>query len=448
MNIMNWKEDYVKKCVTAQQAAAAIQSGDKIILLPVNSMPIDILNALAARKDELQKVKIASNLMTYPFAFVNGDYAGHITYYSGYFGPLERMFHAQGNVVPYPMHLSKSSIALERSGYSDVAMLEVTPPDSRGYMNLGPCGAVYGRYAIDKCKKVIVQVNKKTPWIHGIDNLVHVDEVDLIVEADHDLVPVPEIVITDVEKKIGENIAAHIPDGATIQLGIGGIPNAVAYFLHGKKDLGVHAEILSDAVAELAELGVINGSKKTLYPGKIVVGGLIIGTKRLLDFVDNNPTVMTMPIATANHLDVIKQNDNMCSINAALTVDLTGQVASETIGHTPYSATGGQLDFVRGAAASKGGKSFIALKSTSTKKDGTLTSRIVLNLTPGTVVTTPRSDVMYIVTEYGVADLYLRSVPDRVKAMISIAHPDFREELERQAYEAKLLIPACNPDNL
>jgi 4-hydroxybutyrate CoA-transferase len=201
-------------------------------------------------------------------------------------------------------------------------------------------------------------------------------------------------------------------------------------------------------VAELAELGVITGKKKTLYPGKIVVGGLIIGTKRLLDFVDNNPSIMTMPIAIANHLDVIKQNDNMCSINAGLTVDLTGQVASETIGHTPYSATGGQLDFVRGAAASKGGKSFIALKSSSLKKDGTLTSRIVLNLTPGTVVTTPRSDVMYVVTEYGVADLYMRSVPDRVKAMISIAHPDFREELKRQAHEAKLLIPACNPENL
>jgi 4-hydroxybutyrate CoA-transferase len=155
-----------------------------------------------------------------------------------------------------------------------------------------------------------------------------------------------------------------------------------------------------------------------------------------------------MPIAMANHIDTIKQNDNLCSINAGLTVDLTGQVASETIGHTPYSATGGQLDFVRGAAASKGGKSFIALKATSTKKDGTVTSRIVLNMTPGTVITTPRSDVMYIVTEFGVADLYMRSVPDRVKAMISIAHPDFREELEKQAYDAGLLINACRPENL
>jgi 4-hydroxybutyrate CoA-transferase len=446
--ITNWKTDYQSKLVTASEAAASIKSGDWILLAPVNSMPIDILNALAARKEELHKVKIASNLMTYPFAFLNGDYAGHITYYSGYFGPVERMFHPLGNVVPFPMHLSKSSIALDIAGVSDVAMLEVTPPDERGYMNLGPCGVVYGRYAIGKCRKVIVQVNTKVPWVHGIENLVHVDEVDMIVEADHDLVPVPEIKITDVEKKIGENIAQHIPDGATIQLGIGGIPNAVAYFLHEKKDLGVHAEILSDAIAELAELGVITGRKKTLYPGKIVVGGLIIGTKRLLDFVDNNPAVLSMPIAMANHLDVIKQNDNLCSINAGLTVDLTGQVASETIGHTPYSATGGQLDFVRGAVASKGGKSFIALKATSTKKDGTLTSRIVLNMTPGTVITTPRQDVMYIVTEYGVADLYMKSVPDRVKAMISIAHPDFREELEKQAYDAGLLINATRPENL
>jgi 4-hydroxybutyrate CoA-transferase len=447
-SISNWKAEYQKKLVSAQEAAATIKSGDWILLAPVNSMPIDILNALAARKEDLHKVKIASNLMTYPFAFLQGDYAGHITYYSGYFGPLERMFHPQGNVVPFPMHLSKSTIALDRANVSDVAMLEVTPPDERGYMNLGPCGVVYGRYSVNKCRKVIVQVNSKVPWIHGIENLVHVDEVDLIVEADHDLVPVPEITITEVEKKIGENIAEHIPDGATIQLGIGGIPNAVAYFLHGKKDLGVHAEILSDAIAELADLGVITGREKTLYPGKIVVGGLIIGTKRLLDFVDNNPTILSMPIAMANHLDVIKQNDNLCSINAGLTVDLTGQVASETIGHTPYSATGGQLDFVRGAAASKGGKSFIALKATSLKKDGTLTSRIVLNMTPGTVITTPRSDVMYIVTEYGVADLYMRSVPERVKAMISIAHPDFREELEKQAFESGLLIPACNPENL
>jgi 4-hydroxybutyrate CoA-transferase len=238
-----------------------------------------------------------------------------------------------------------------------------------------------------------------------------------------------------------------IPDGSTIQLGIGGIPNAVAYFLHGKKDLGVHAEILSDAVAELSELGVITGRKKTIFRDKISVGGLIIGTKRLLDFVDNNPTIFAMPIQIANHYDTIRSHDNMCSINAGLTVDLTGQIASETIGHTQYSATGGQADFVRGALASKGGKSFIALPATGKKKDGSLMSRIVLNFAPGTVVTTPRSDAMYIVTEYGVADVFMKSIPDRVKALIAIAHPDFREELEKQAFEAGLLIPASMPGN-
>jgi len=315
-------------------------------------------------------------------------------------------------------------------------------------MNYGPCGVAYGRYATKRCSKVIAQVNSKTPWIHGFENTVHVSEVDFIVEKDHDLPVVPEIEITDVEKKIGEFIAERIPNEATIQLGIGGIPNAVAYFLHEKKDLGVHAEILSDAVAELGELGVITGMKKTIFRNKIGVGGLIIGTKRLLDFCDNNPAILSMPIQIANHYDTIRGHDNLCSINSALTVDLTGQIASETIGHSQYSATGGQADFVRGAIASRGGKSFIALPATGKNKDGSLMSRIVLNFAPGTVVTTPRSDAMYVVTEYGVADLFMKSIPDRVKAMISIAHPDFREDLERQAFEAGLLIPATLPVNV
>jgi 4-hydroxybutyrate CoA-transferase len=358
------------------------------------------------------------------------------------------MFLSQGNVVPFPMHLSKAEIALDRYHAHDVFLCEVTPPDERGYMNYGPCGVAYGRYATNRCRKIIAQVNDKTPWINGIENVIHVSEVDFIVEKDHDLVPVPEIEVTDVEKKIGEHIAERIENGSTIQLGIGGIPNAVAYFLHEKKDLGVHAEILSDAVAELAELGVITGRKKTLYRDKIAVGGLIIGTQKLLDFVDDNPTIFAMPISLANSYDMIRQNDNLCSINSALTVDLTGQIASETIGHSQYSATGGQADFVRGAIASKGGKSFIALNSTGKNRDGSLMSRIVLNFSPGTVVTTPRSDAMYIVTEYGVADLFMRSIPDRVKAMISIAHPDFREDLERQAFEAGLLMPATLPVNV
>ncbi|HOY75902.1 MAG TPA: acetyl-CoA hydrolase/transferase C-terminal domain-containing protein [Deltaproteobacteria bacterium] len=446
--LKGWKDDYQHKLVTAEEAAAQVKSGDWIIVPPVNSVPIDILNALAARKDEIQKVKIASNLMIYPFAFLGGDYVGKITYYTGYCGPLERMFMPQGNIVPFPMHLSKAYIALDRAKTHDVAMIEVTPPDGRGYMNYGPCGVAYGRYATKRCSKVIAQVNSKTPWIHGFENTVHVSEVDFIVEKDHDLPVVPEIEITDVEKKIGEFIAERIPNEATIQLGIGGIPNAVAYFLHEKKDLGVHAEILSDAVAELGELGVITGMKKTIFRNKIGVGGLIIGTKRLLDFCDNNPAILSMPIQIANHYDTIRGHDNLCSINSALTVDLTGQIASETIGHSQYSATGGQADFVRGAIASRGGKSFIALPATGKNKDGSLMSRIVLNFAPGTVVTTPRSDAMYVVTEYGVADLFMKSIPDRVKAMISIAHPDFREDLERQAFEAGLLIPATLPVNV
>ncbi|MEA2101353.1 MAG: acetyl-CoA hydrolase/transferase C-terminal domain-containing protein [Thermodesulfobacteriota bacterium] len=440
MNNPNWKDDYKAKCMSADQAAGEILSGDRILMSPANSVPIDILNALCKRKDDLEGVEVYSDLLTYPFEFLKGEYAGHITYYSSYIGPLERMFLDQGNIESFPLHLSQSNRSFDENGSPDVYLGEVTPPDERGYMSFGPCGIVFANRGCQITKrKIIVQVNSKTPYVHGEENIIHVSEVDCIVEADHDLVPMPEIEITDAEKKIGELIAKEIPDGSTIQLGIGGIPNAVAYFLKDKKDLGVHAEIISDAVVELCKSGVITGQKKTLHKGKVVVGGLIFGTQKLYDFVNNNPIISSMPISYVNDLNVIAANDKLMSINSALTVDLTGQIASESIGHRQFSATGGQVDFVRGAIASKGGKSFIALKSTSTKKDGTLMSRIVLDFKPGTIVTTPRADTMYIVTEYGIADMFLKSVPDRVKAMISIAHPSFRDQLEKQAIEAGLL---------
>jgi 4-hydroxybutyrate CoA-transferase len=440
----NWKNDYQNKLVSAEEAARAIQSGDIIYTPPANSIPIDVLNALCKRRDEVKDVQIYTSLITYPFEFFKGEYAGHITCHSNYMGPLERMFQPEGNVVACPIHLSQSERAINVIGDPgpDVFMCEVTPPDERGFMNFGPCGTICGRFTAKYSPKVIVQVNRKTPWVHGEENIIHVSNVDYIVEGDHDLTPIPEIAITETEKKIGALIAERIPDGATIQLGIGGIPNAVAYFLMEKKDLGVHAEILSDAVVSLVEKGVINGSRKTLHKDKIVVGGIILGTQKLYDFVDNNPVIASMPISYVNSINVIAANDNLASINAGLTVDLSGQVASESIGHVQYSATGGQADFVRGALQSKNGQSFIALKSSSRNKEGLLTSRIQLNFKPGTIVTTVRSDVMYIVTEYGIADLYLKPVPTRVKAMISIAHPDFREQLEREAIEVGLL-PKC-----
>jgi len=282
-----------------------------------------------------------------------------------------------------------------------------------------------------------VQVNEHTPFVNGSQAVLHVSDVDYIVENHHPLPEIPEIPISDVEQKIGEHVVERIPDGATIQIGIGAVSDAVGNLLASKKELGVHTEMMTNSMMHLAEKGVITGSKKTLHPGKMVCG-FAIGNAELYKFVDHNPICEFAPVYYVNKVSNIAKNDNMISINNTMTVDLTGQCASESIGFSMYSGTGGQLDFIRGANLSQGGKSFITLPSTSETKSGTI-SRIVSAFKPGTVITTPRSDARYIVTEYGVADLWLKSVPKRVKEMISIAHPDFRDSLEKEAREAGLL---------
>jgi 4-hydroxybutyrate CoA-transferase len=434
----SWKQLYREKVITAKEAALRVKSYDKILVPPVTGAPVDILNAVAERRDELIEVQVYGSLINFPYEFLKAEYAGHITFFSNYVGPLERMFLSQGNIVPFPLHLSQAARCFSINDHPDMFLCEVTPPDERGYMSFGACGVMYGSLGASLAKQVVVQVNPRMPYVYGEQNLIHVSEVDAIVEAEHDIMVIPEIPVTDKERRIGQYIAERIPDRSTIQLGIGGIPNAVAYSLTDKRDLGVHMEMMSDSVAELVEKGVVNGRYKTVHNGLVVTSG-IIGSKRIYDFVHRNPMVRAMPLDYVNSFEVISRHDNFVSINAALTVDLTGQVASESIGHTQYSATGGQVDFVRGALASRGGLSFIALDAASQKPDGTIISRIVLNFKPGTVVTTPRSDVMYVVTEYGVADVFMKPIPERVKAMIAIAHPDCREELEREAVENGLL---------
>jgi len=435
----SWKDDYQRKLVKPEEAAGKFRSGDRILMAPANSAPEAIVKALCDRRQELEEVELYSSLLTCPYNLLEKECTPHIEFFSNYIGPFERFFMPEGNVTPFPIHLSLAGRLIRANTGAGSFMCEVSPPDENGYMNFGPSGTIYGRVGVEIATQVMVQVNRRTPRVHGSDNVLHVSEADWIVEADHDLIAIPEIPVTDIERRIGSLIAEQIPDGATVQLGIGGIPSAIAYSLEHKKDLGIHTEAMSDAVAHLYEKGVITGRKKTLHPGKIVVGGVIVGSQKLYDFVDDNPDIMNMPIEYVNNFQVISSQDNFISINAALSVDLTGQVASESIGHNQYSCTGGQLDFVRGSQASSGGKSFIALNSTTARKDGSLISRIVLDFKPGTVVTTPRSDVMYAVTEYGIADLYLKPIPERIAAMISIAHPDFREQLERDAYAARLL---------
>jgi len=434
---MDWKESYKRKLVSAEQAVSHIKSGDVIAMGGGVSAPPDIVNALAARYQELENVSLYSGITMYMLDVLKPEIRGHINFKTLFMGPLERMYlKNKANVEPISYHLSLSDEILKRVNPT-VYFCEVTPPDSRGFMSLGPIGVYNGGLASSMASTVIVQVNKETPYVTGLQALIHVNDVTWIVEKDHPLTELPEIPVTEEDEKIGALIAERVPDGATIQLGIGGTSNAVGHLLKDKKDLGVHTEMLTESVMDLYESGVVTNKKKTFHPGKIVCG-FCIGSRKLYDFIDHNPACEFAPIYYTNNVNNIARNDYMVSINNTMTVDLTGQCASESLGHALYSGTGGQADFVRGSALSKGGMSFIALPSTSMTKNGRI-SRIVSEFLPGTIVTTPRSDVHYLVTEYGVADLRLKSVPERVREILTIAHPDFRDELKHKAEGAGLL---------
>ena len=316
----------------------------------------------------------------------------------------------------------------------DVALIQCTPPDSYGYMSLGPsvdCSLTAAQCA----RHVIVEVNDQMPRTLG-DTFLHVSHVDAFIETSH---PLPEYrpgEITDLHRAIARNVASLIPDGATLQMGIGGIPDAVLGFLRDRKDLGIHTEMFSDGVMDLIEAGVINNEQKTIHPHK-VIAGFVLGTKRLFDFIHNNPIFEFHPTAVHQRpVRIIAQNDRMVAINSAIEVDLTGQVCADSMGSTIYSGIGGQVDFIRGAARSKGGMPIIALPSTA--KDGTV-SRIVPTLRPGAGVVTSRGDVHYVVTEYGVAYLHGKNIRQRAEALIQIAHPEFRDELTDYARKVKLL---------
>ncbi|MBN1572823.1 MAG: 4-hydroxybutyrate CoA-transferase [Deltaproteobacteria bacterium] len=433
---MDWQKDYKKKLVTSDEAAAVIKSGDTVGMPGGCSQPVDVVNALCKRKDELENVTLYSGISMYPYEVFKPEYKGHINFISLFVGPLERAFLKGGNVDPISYHFSHAR-AISFKADCNIFMCEVSEPDERGYMSFGPVGAYNNEIMMQIADIVIIQVNKQTPFVFGNQTVTHVSNVDYIVESDHPLPEIPEIPISDVEKKIGTLIAERIPDGATIQIGIGAVSDAVGNLLVDKKDLGVHTEMMTNCMMNLAKKGVITGSKKSFHPGKMVAA-FAIGNKELYDFIDRNPVCEFCPVYYANDVNNIAKNDNMISINNTMTVDLTGQCASESLGFSMFSGTGGQLDFVRGATKSKGGMSFLALPSTVETKSGTL-SRVVTQFKPGTIVTTPRSDVQYIVTEYGIADMWLKSVPQRIKEMISIAHPDFRDELEKEAREVGLL---------
>ena len=422
---MNWKEIYESRKMTAREAVSRIRSGNRVVIAHACGEPSYLVEAMVANAAAYRDVEIVHMVAMGQGEYCKPEYAENFRHNGIFLGGNTRAAIAEGRGDFTPSFFFEVPRLFHSTLPVDVALVMVTPPDENGMCSLG-VSVDYTMEAVKSAKTVIAQVNPQMPWT-GPHSLVSVEDLDCIVEHEAPLIELQPPKISDVERAIGENCAALIPNGATLQLGIGAIPDAVLLFLKGKKDLGIHTEMFSDGVVELAEAGVITNAKKSLHPGKFVAT-FLMGTKRLYDFVDHNPDVELRPVDYVNNPFVIAQNDKLISINSCVQVDLMGQVASESIGAKQISGVGGQVDFVRGAAASKGGVSIMAMPSTVKGK----ISKIVPLLDEGAAVTTSRNDVDYVVTEYGIAHLKGRTLRERAHALIEIAHPDFREELKRE----------------
>ncbi|MEO8041406.1 MAG: acetyl-CoA hydrolase/transferase C-terminal domain-containing protein [Acidobacteriota bacterium] len=417
------------RSVSALQAVSTVKSGDRVFVHGVAAAPHILLDALVSRAGELRDVEIVHLHTEGPAPYSEPQFAESFRVNAFFVGSNVRDAVNRGDGDYIPVFLSEIP-ALFRKGVLplDVALVHVSPPDSHGFCSLGVSVDI-ARAAVDCAKVVVAQVNPRMPRTIG-DALLHIKDIDAIVDVD---VPLPEVnppKLSDTDRAIGLHIAALIDDGATLQMGIGSIPNAVLASLHSHKDLGVHTEMFSDGLIDLVENGVVNGRKKVKHPGKIVAG-FVMGTQRLYDFVHDNPQVLMLDIAYVNDSAVIRRNPKVTAINSAIEVDLTGQVCADSIGTRLFSGVGGQMDFIRGASLSDGGKPIIALPSQTVRGE----SKIVPYLKQGAGVVTTRAHVHYIVTEYGVANLYGRNLKQRAKALVEIAHPDHRERLEREAFE-------------
>jgi len=431
---MSWVDDYKKRLVTDEEAVSMIKSGHRIYLSGNAATPYHLMRALALRKDELKDVELVHVLLLGEDPLSTPEMEGHFRHNSLFVGPGDRKAINEGRADYIPIFLHQiPNLFYSEQMPLDVAMLHLSPPDEHGFMSHG-VEVLASKAAAETAKIVIVQVNKKMPRVLG-DSFIHVSRVHKIVEVSEDIPELKKRAFTEVERIIGHYTADLIEDGYTLQLGIGGIPDAVLAALKGRRDLGIHTEMVSDGVMEAIEDGMITGAKKTFHPYKVILT-FLLGSKKLYDFADNNPVFEAHPTDYTNHPFNISQNDNMVAINSAIEVDITGQICSDSVGTYIYSGFGGQVDFIRGAAHSKGGKPIIALPSLA--KGGEI-SRIVPFLKKGAGVVTTRADVKYVVTEYGVAFLHGKNLKERTKALISIAHPKFRAELIREAKERNLL---------
>ena len=427
--------------ISPEHAASLVKSGMWLDYGATLCEPDVFDKALARRKDELENIKIRSCLSMRPRAVIEEDPEGrHFHLFSWHFSAYERRKHDIGRCNYTPLNLGEVPDYYRRFlDPVDIAILQTCPMDDGGYFNFGPT-SLWQRTVVERAKLVILEINCEMPYVFGKDNGVHLSEVDFIIEGDDQpCAELPNPEASDIDRMVAGRIAAEVEDGSCLQIGIGGMPNAVCELLMESdvRDLGIHTEMLTDGLGLLYRSGRVTGSRKTLDPGKVVYT-FSLGSLALYATVNRNPHFYCQPVDYTNLPHMIMQNEKVVSINNTTQIDLQGQVASESDGHRHISGTGGQLQFVRGAYASPGGKSFICLASTYEKR-GERRSRIVFNLTSGNIVTTPRSDVMYVVTEFGMVNLKGKCVAERAKAIIALAHPDFREDLERQAYENRLI---------
>ncbi len=432
---MRWLEDYRRKLVSAAEAVSVIKSGDRVYYGGNAAIPRALVEALALRRDELTGVQLNHVLLLGEDPLSQPGMEGHFRHNSLFVGPADRKAVNDGRADYVPIFLHQIP-RLFRDGIVplDVAMVQVSPPDEHGFFSLG-VETLSSVAACQAAKVVIAQVNEKMPRVLG-DCFLHVNRVSAVVEDTRPLPTLSPKPATDVERAIAGHVLGLIEPGATLQMGIGGIPDSVYAALEGQLDLGVHTEMISDGAMRAIERGVVTGARKSLHPGKVVIT-FALGSEELYDYLDNNPLIEAHPVEHVNDPFIASQNDTLVAINSALEVDLTGQVCSDSIGGYIYSGFGGQVDFIRAAARSKGGKPIIALPATA--KSGQ-ESRIVPFLKTGAGVVTSRADVHYVVTEHGVANLFGRNLRERCEALIGIADPRFRDDLEREARARKLLV--------
>jgi 4-hydroxybutyrate CoA-transferase len=427
---MDWKDEYKRKLCSAQDALGHIKNGDRVVAGHATGEPTFLLQVLVENAGRYENVEIVHMVCMGKAEYCKSEYQKNFRHHSFFVGGTTRKAIEDGRGDFTPVYFSEIPDLFRTTLHPNVALVNLSPPDEHGYCSFG-VSVDYTKPVAECADICIAQINHCMPRTYG-DSFIHVSELDYIVEQDYPVIELPIPEISEVERAIGEHCASLVRDGDTLQLGIGSLPDAVVQFLKNKNDLGIHSEMIADGVAGLVETGVVTNKRKTLHPGKIVIS-FIMGTRRMYDFAHNNPLIQMMTVDYVNNPVVIARNDNMVSINSCIQVDLMGQVVSTSVGLRQISGVGGQVDFVRGANMSKNGRVVIAIPSTA---GGGKISKIVPFIDEGAAVTTSRYDVNYVVTEYGIACLKGKTLRERARELISIAHPDFRGDLAAE-YERR-----------